>query len=150
MKTLSSIALTLALTASAAFANDHLTQIAGHARELAADYGKMTQTLKNKNFAPAELQQELQAADSDLGTIKTLMAEYAATEPKLNAAQAKDWKLTQDLVVLLDVFQTVKSELLAGDSPTSKRKEIQAHSQGLVTRAKMLEKTAMRLAGSGS
>jgi hypothetical protein len=150
MNKLNTLALTLALTASAAFANDHLTQVAAHARGLAEDYRKMTITLKDKTFAPAELQKELQAADSDLGKIKTLLAEYAATGPKWNAAQAKDWQLTQDLVVLLDIFHTRKSDLLTGDNPSKKRKEIRTEAQGLMTRATLLEQAAKRLASSGS
>jgi len=150
MKTMHNLALAVALTASAAFADNQLSQVAAHARDLAEDYRKMTVTLKDKNFAPAELQKELEAADSDLGTIKTLLAEYAATDPKWSASQAKDWKLTQDLVAVLDIFQTRKSDLLAGDNPTKKRKEIQSEAQGLLTRATLLEQTAKRLAGGGS
>lgn len=150
MKTIRTLALTLAFTASAAFANDHLTQIAGHARELAQDYGKMTQTLKNKNFAPQELLQQVQAVDADVAKIKTLLGEFAATNPEFSALQAKDWKLTQDLVVLLDVFHNRKTELLSGTNAQQDRKKILAESQAVVTRATMLEKAALRLAGSGS
>jgi hypothetical protein len=150
MNKITTLALSLALSASAAFANDQLVQVAAHARDLAEDYRKMSVTLKDKNFAPADLQQELQAADTDLGKIKTLLADYAASSPKWNDAQLKDWKRAQDLVVLLDVFHTRKADLLTGDNPIKKRKQIRLEAQSLETRATMLEQAAKRLAGSGS
>ena len=43
------LALALAFTASAAFASDHLTQIAGYAKDLHADFAAMAQTLVQLN-----------------------------------------------------------------------------------------------------
>jgi hypothetical protein len=150
MKTLPLFALTLALTAPAAFANDPLTQIAGQARELAADYRKMSDTLKNKNFAPAELKQELQESEAALTQIRTLLAEFSSTHPQFTTAQRKDWKLTQDLVALLGIFHDRKNELLEESNAQKKRGEIRAHTQGLVTRATMLEAAVLRLTGANA
>lgn len=150
MKTLPLFALTLALTAPAAFASDHLTQIAGHARELAADYRKMSDTLKNKNFAPAELKQELQESEAALTQIRALLADFSATSPQFNAAQHKDWQMTQDLVTLLGIFHERKNELLDESNAQKKRAQIRAHSQGLVHRANMLEATVLRLTSANS
>jgi hypothetical protein len=150
MKTLPLFALTLALSAPAAFANDHLTKIAGHARDLATDYRKMSDTLKDKNFAPVELKQELQEAESTLTQVRTLLAEYTATNPQFSGVQLKDWKLTQDLVTLLELFHDRKNELLEESNAQKKRGEIRAHSQGLLNRANMLEAAALRLTGANS
>ncbi len=150
MKNVRQLALTLALTASAAFANDHLTKIADHARNLATDYRRMADTLKNKDFAPHELKQELQEAEAALSNVKTLLAEYSATGPNLNAAQQKDWQLTQDLVTLLDIFHGSKTELLSEANAQKKRSDIRAHALGLLTRATMLEATVKRLPGTKS
>jgi len=145
MNTMKNLALTLAFTASAAFANDHVTQAATQARELAADYRKMTLTLKDKNFATQELQQELKEADDALAKIKTLLADYGATNPQLNAAQQKEWKRAQDLMALLEVFHGRKANLLEGDNPHKRRTAILQEAQALVTRADLLEKAVQRL-----
>jgi hypothetical protein len=147
MKHLMTLAMTLTMTASAAWADDHMNQIANHARDLATDYRKMTVTLKDKKFPPQDLQQELKEADAALAKVKDLVADYAATNPSLNAVQQKDWKMVQDLVALLTLFQNRKAELLAGDNPHKKRGVIQGEALGLVTRATLLEQTALRLAG---
>jgi hypothetical protein len=147
MKNVMTLALTLAISASAAFANDHLSQIASHARDLASDYRKMTVTLKNKNFPAADLRQELQDAEAEVSKLKALVDEYGATSPNLNDIQQKDWKQVQNLVKLLEVFQDRKSELLAGDNPHKQRNKIHAEAQALVTRATLLEQAALRLAG---
>jgi ABC-type transporter Mla subunit MlaD len=149
MKNITSLAMMLALSASAAFASDHLNQIANHARELATDYRKMTVTLKDKNFAAHELRQELKDADEALAQVKELVGQYEATQPNLNAAQQKEWKKLQDLVALLAIFQDRKNELLSDSNPQKQRKSAQAEAQALVTRATMLEQTARRLAGEG-
>jgi seryl-tRNA synthetase len=146
MKNLMTLALTLTLTASAALAGDHMSQIANHARDLATDYRKMTVTLKDKRFPTQDLQQEMKEADVALAKVKELVAEYAAMNPNLSAAQQKDWKMVQDLVTLLTVFQDRKTELLAGDNPHKKRGVIQGEALALVTRATLLEQTALRLA----
>lgn len=150
MKHVLTLALTLTLSASAALANDHLNQIASHARGLADDYRKMTVTLKNKNFPVADLKQELQEADAALDKVNGLLTEYSASNPSFNAAQQKDWKLVQDLVKLLEVFQDGKTELLSGDNPHKQRSKIQRHAEALVTRASLLEQAALRLAGVGT
>lgn len=148
MKTLQYLAMTVTLTASSAFASEHLNQVASHAREMAADYKKMTETLKNKNFPVAELRQEIQDAEEALEKVKTLLAEFQSAHPSVAAAQSKDWKLTQDLVTLLGIFHDRKAELLSGDNPHQKRSSIRNEAQGLVTRATMLEQAVMRLARS--
>lgn len=146
MKTINTLALTLALTASVAFANDHMTQIAAEARELASDYKKMTVTLKDKNFPERELQEELKAAEAELEKIRGHMREFSAAAPTLTPAQMKDWKLAQDLVELLDLFHGRKAVLLENDNPHKKRSELRAEAQALVTRAVMLADAAGRLA----
>jgi cell division septum initiation protein DivIVA len=148
MKMLRYLALSVALTASSAFANGHLDQVAAHARELAADYKKMVETLRNKNFPVSELRQELQDAEEALAKVKDLLAEFQAANPGIATAQPKDWKLTQDLVTLLDIFHDRKAELLSGDNPWKKRTSIRNEAQGLVTRATMLEQAVLRLARS--
>jgi hypothetical protein len=146
MRNVTMLVVSLACSASMALANDPLTQIAQHARELASDYRKMTVTLKDKNFATQDLQEELREADVALAKVKELLAEHAATNPAYLGSKQKDWKLTQDLVTLLNIFQSRKAELLAGDNPHKKRNTIRDEAQGLVTRATMLEKAALRLA----
>ncbi len=126
---LQTLALTLALTASAAFANDHMTQIAAEARELRSDYQKMTVTLKNKNFPERELQDELKLAEEELEKIRGHMTQFEASKPTLTPAQAKDWKTTQDLVVLLDIFHGRKAVLLEGDNPHKRRGELRAEAR---------------------
>jgi hypothetical protein len=141
------LALTLTLSASAALANDHLNQIATHARGLAEDYRKMTVTLKDKNFPASDLKQELQEADAELDKVKGLLSEFTATNPSFSGTQQKDWKMVQDLVKLLEIFQDRKTELLSGDNPHKQRKSIQAEAEALVTRASLLQQAALRLAG---
>lgn len=145
MKTVKTLALTLALTASAAFANDHMTQIAAEARELAADYKKMTITLKDKNFPERELQEELKVAEMELEKIQAHMVQFGALGLTLTPAQVKDWKTAQDLVQLLDVFHGRKSVLLEGGDPHKNRAQLLAEAQGLLTRANMLADVAKRL-----
>ena len=147
MKNVMTLALTLALSASAAFAADHMTQVAAEARELASDYRKMTVTLKNKNFPAQELRDEMKDAEIALTKVKGLVNKYQASNPSLTAAQQKDWKLVQDLVALMAIFQNRKTELLDSGDPHKKRGSIQAEAQALVTRATLLEQAALRLAG---
>ena len=150
MKHVLTLALTLTLSASAALANDHLNQIASHARGLAEDYRKMTVTLKDKKFPAADLKQELQEADAQLDKVKGLLSEFSATNPNFSGVQQKDWQMVQDLVKLLEVFQDRKVELLSGDNPHKQRKNIRNHAEALVTRASLLEQAALRLAGTGT
>lgn len=145
MKRMTTLAVTLALSAAAALANDHMTQIATEARELASDYRKMTATLKDKNFPERELQEELKAADVELEKIRGHMAQFEAAKLTLTPAQAKDWKRVQDLVLLLDVFHGRKAVLLEGDNPHRRRNELRAEAQALLTRATGLAETARRL-----
>lgn len=146
MKHLLTLALTLTMSASAAQANDHLNQIASHARGLADDYRKMSVTLKDKKFPAADLKQELQEADEALGKVKGILNEFSATNLSFNAAQQKDWKLVQDLVALIGIFQDRKAELLSGDNPHKQRKDIKLNAEMLVVRASLLEQAALRLA----
>lgn len=150
MKDVALFTFVMTLTAQAVFASDHLSKIAAHARDLATDYSKMSVTLKNKNFAPAELKQELQDAEATLAQVRALVAEYGATTPQLNAAQLKDWKLTQDLVALLGIFHNSKIELLDLANAQKKRGELRSQSQALKTRAKMLEAAVLRLSGANT
>jgi hypothetical protein len=145
MKTMNALALTLAITASAAFANDHMTQIAAEARELASDYKKMTITLQDKNFPERELQEELKVAEIELEKIQGHMGQFSEAAPILNAAQVKDWKTAQDLVQLLDIFHGRKSVLLEGGDPHTNRAKLLAEAQALLTRANMLADVAKRL-----
>ena len=151
MKHVLTLALTLTLSASAALANDHLNQIASHARGLAEDYRKMTVTLKDKKFPAGDLKQELQEADTELEKVKGLLSEFSATNPNFSGVQQqKDWQMVQDLVKLLEIFQDRKVELLSGDNPHKQRKSIRDHAAALVTRASLLEQAALRLAGTGT
>ena len=145
MKTITTFAMTLALTASAAFANDHMIQVAAEARELASDYKKMTITLKDKNFPERELQEELKAAENELEKIEGHMMEFSVAALTLTPSQSKDWKLAQDLVKLLDIFHGRKSVLLEGGDPHKKRSAILAEAQALLTRANTLADVAKRL-----
>lgn len=142
---LTTLALTLALSATAALANDHMKEIAAEARELGSDYQKMAKTLKDKNFPERELLEELKLAETELEKIQGHMSAFQASKPALGPAQTKDWKTTQDLVQLLDIFHGRKAVLLEGDNPHKRRADLLAEAQALVTRANMLVQTATRL-----
>jgi cytochrome c556 len=142
------LAITLALTASAVFANDHLNQIAGTAKELQSDFSMMAQTLKNKNFAAEELKRELEALRGHVDQLKATADEFEAANPSLSGQHEKDWKLAKELIALVDIFHSQKAEMLNGDNPAKNRKMLKAQAEGLAKRSTVLRETALRLAQS--
>lgn len=141
------LAMTLALTASAVFANDHLNQIAGTAKELQSDFSRMAQTLKNKNFAAEELKRELEALRGHVDQLKATAEEFEAANPNLTGQHEKDWKMAKELIALVDIFHSQKAELL-NDNPAKNRKMLKAQAEGLAKRSTVLRDTALRLAQS--
>ena len=57
---------------------------------------------------------------------------------------SKDWKTTQVLVKLIDLFHTQKLNTL-NDEPLKKRGLLKSHADGLVQRTAMLRETVDRL-----
>jgi hypothetical protein len=147
MNTIRRIALTLAVSATAALANDNLTQIRDHARSLEQEFRGMQTAVKSKNFQADELRGRLEATGAGVQKLKDLVAGVEASSP--NVVSNPEWKRTKDLVQLLDVFHGRKAELLQGDA-LKNRSMLKVTAQGLAERAVLLQKSADKLMSSGS
>ncbi len=145
MKTISRIATVMVFAASAAFANDHLNQIATHARSLETEFRQLSVVLKSKNFDSGLVQSRLAAADLDIEKLKGLSAEFEQSHPQLGASGQSEWRQTKDLIHLIDLFHGAKSDLM-NQNPYKNRSMLKAHADGLAQRAAGLQKVADRLA----
>ena len=141
---LTQLAITTVLAASAAFANEHLTQIRDQAGKLGQEFRDIHVTVKNKNFNTVEVQNRVNAIDADIESLKKSAAAFEAAKHSLTANGDKDWKLSKDIIHLIDVFHEQKSQLLSGD-PKKMRSMIRAQVDGLAKRASMLQETSNRL-----
>jgi hypothetical protein len=147
MKTIHTLALTLALSATAAMANDHLSQIRDHARSLEQEFRGIQMTVKSKDFQPEAVRSRLEAAGAGVEKLKELVAGVESSNSAVTANP--EWKRTKDLVTLLEVFHGRKADLLQGD-PRKNRSMLKATAEGLAQRAAMLQKSAGKLLSSGS
>ena len=142
---LKTLAMTLALTASAVLANDALTAITDHAKDLQGDYARMAQTLKNKDFALQDLQRDLNAIGEQLEQLQTLASQFEESAASLTDAQRKHWEGTKEVITLLDIFHDRKSEMLNGDNPRKKRKELKNEAERNAYRSSVLYDRASQL-----
>ena len=138
------LAIATVLAASATFANEHLTQIRDQAGKLGQEFRDIGVTVKNKNFNTVEVQNRVNAIDTDIESLKKSAAEFEAANHSLTANGDKDWKLSKDIIHLIDVFHERKSQMLSGD-PKKMRSLIRAQAEGLVKRASTLQETSNRL-----
>ena len=141
---LTQLAITTVLAASAAFANDNLTQIRDQAGKLSQEFRDIGVTLKNKNFNTVEVQNRVNAIDAGIESLKKSTVEFEAAKHSLTANGDKDWKLSKDIIHLIDIFHEQKSQLLSGD-PQKMRSQIRDQADGLAKRASMLQETSNRL-----
>ena len=148
MKKMRNLAITLALSAVGAFANDHLTQIRDLAGTLEKEFRGIHVAVKDKNFNTADVRKRVEATDADVEKLKTLAADFETSSPSL--ATGPDWKTTKELVALIGIFHDQKSQLLEGDV-TKNRGLLRGQADGLAKRAAMLQESAARmLKGAGS
>ena len=137
-----------ALVASIGWANEDLIQIRDHAGGLEREYRELGTKLKVKSFSVTELQDRLGAATSDITRLKELVAKFETANPATSHgkdwATDKDWKTTQVLVKLIDLFHTQKLNTL-NDEPLKKRGLLKSHADGLIQRTAMLRETVDRL-----
>ena len=142
------LATAFALAASAAWANEDLIQIRDHAGKLEQEYRELGTKLKVKSFNAAELQDRLGAANSDISRLKDLVAGFDTSNPgtsqRMDEATAKDWKTTQVLVKLIELFHNEKLNTL-NNEPLKKRGLLKSNADGLVRRTAMLRETVDRL-----
>ena len=138
------LAIATVLAASAAFANEHLTQIRDQAGKLAKEFRNIGVMVENKNFNTVEVQNRVNAIDADIESLKKSAAEFEAANHSLTANGDKDWKLSKDIIHLIDVFHEQKSQMLSGD-PKKMRSLIRSQAEGLAKRASMLQETSNRL-----
>ena len=141
---LTQLAITTVLAASAAFANEHLTQIRDQAGKLGQEFRDIGVTVKNKNFNIVDVQNRVNAIDADIESLKKSAAEFEAAKHSLTANGDKDWKLSKDIIHLIDIFHEQKSQMLSGE-PKKMRSLIQAQAEGLAKRASKLQETSNRL-----
>lgn len=147
MKTLRTLALTFAMSATAVMANDHLSQIRDHARSLEQEFRGIQTAVKSKDFQPDAVRSRLENTGAGVQKLKELVAGVESSSP--NVAANPEWQRTKDLVALLDIFHERKAELLGGDVKKN-RSLMKATAEGLAMRAAMLEKSAGKLLSSGS
>jgi septal ring factor EnvC (AmiA/AmiB activator) len=141
--TLTTLTLTLALTAPAALANDHLTQIRDHAGKLGQEFQTIRQAVKAKNYDTADVQSRVAAAEANINKLKELVAEFEAANPSVASAENKDWKKTKDLVHLIGIFHEQKAGILNSDPKN--RALLRAHADALAKRAFLLQETSSNL-----
>jgi hypothetical protein len=132
-----------ALTAAVALANEHLTQIRDHARQLEQDFQNIQSLVKNKNFDTADLQSRLGNTSESVAKLKTLMNEFESSSPHLT--NTHDWKTTKDMATLIEIFHAQKIELASGDTRKN-RAMLKSHAEGLAKRAALLHRSADNLA----
>ncbi len=143
MKTFQKLTFMMVLAASAAFANDQLTQMRDHAKTLHQEFTQLQSAVKNRNFDVQTIQNRMNELDANIEKLKSIAAEFESSAPS-NIAASSDWKLTKELIQLLDMFHEQKMELLNGDL----RKNhglVKVHAEGLARRAEILSKTTDKM-----
>mgnify|MGYP000873095469 CR=1 FL=1 len=142
---LNKLLVTTVFTAAAVFANDHLNEIAGTAKQLESDFGVIARTLKNKKFATDELKRDVEAARPHVDRLKAAADQFEAANPSLSERQKAEWSKTKELIALVDIFHSRKSELLDSGAAAKNRKLLEAKAKGLVHRSTMLRESAQKL-----
>lgn len=141
--TIRTLAMTLALTASAAFANDHLNQIRNHARTLEDEFRGMQSLVKAKKLDAADLQSRLSWTQEQVGKLQALAQEFEAANPQ--ATSSPDWKKTKDLVALLGIFHEQKTQAATAGN----KGLLKAHLDSQILRAAKLQAAASQALESG-
>lgn len=141
MKTVSKITITLVLTAVGAFANEHLTQIRDHAKDLEQGFRGIQTVVRDKNFDESALRTRMDATSATVDKLKTLAAEFETANPTV--AASPDWKTAKERIVLIEIFRNEKEKLM-GDAK-KQRGMIKAHAEGMARRAAMLLESSDRL-----
>ena len=114
MNIASKLTMTLAFTAVAAFANDHLMQIRDHARGLEQEFRGMKEIVNSKPFRSVELESRVATTAAGVDKLKGLWADFEASNPHLT--KGEDWKTAKEMVALIDMFHAQKSQLLGPDA----------------------------------
>lgn len=138
MKYLTLTVLAFATAAGTARANDHLTGIRDHARELSIEFRAMQEITKAKKADLSSLQPRLESSAERIGELKALVAAFEASHPEKTAAA--EWKATRDLVALIDLFHSQKLEVIQSGKPDKSR--ARTYAAGLVVRSDKLQNTA--------
>ncbi len=142
MKIINLLTFAVGLTAMNAAANDHLGVIRDHATVLHREFRGIEQLAKKKSTPITDLQTRVNATAERVEQLKKAVTDFESASPHLTAHP--DWKRAKELVTLIDVYHSLKAQLLAGGS-VKDRGLLKAHAGGLARRSSVLLETTDRL-----
>lgn len=147
MRTALQLVIALSLASTAAFANEHLKEIAGSAKTLHQEFLQIRTVLKSKDFSADTLRQNLTQIEPHLTQLRTLASKFEETKPALSGEVAKQWNTTKEMIELLNMFHQRKAELLQ-ENPSKNRGLLRLEAERLAHRANVLHQSANRLAST--
>ncbi len=142
MKMINLLTFAVGLTAMNAVANDHLGAIRDHASALHREFRGIEQLAKKKSTPLADLQTRVNGTAERVAQLKKAVTDFESASPHL--ASHPEWKRAKELVGLIDVYHSLKAQLIAGGS-VKDRGLFKAHAGGLAKRSSVLLETTDRL-----
>ena len=118
--------------------------IIGDAANIQRDAEKLSRDLKQKSLDQTQVKQDITSLNADVTKLKQDVTELDGKLGEMSAAQKKEWELVKTKVQLLSIFHERKAGMLDVDIDKN-RSMIRALSQGIASRARMLQATIVRL-----
>lgn len=119
--------------------------IIGDAANIQKDAETLRDSLKSGKLNEVVVKDDVSALSKHIDQLQKDFDAMDSNMKDMTAARQKDWQLAKEKVKLLTIVADWKTTLTESGEIRKNRKMLQAHAQGIATRAEMLQRDMNRL-----